>query len=979
MRTFAQKPEADSPNLSAASAMPDSIHIGQSPKVSSMLHLQRSIGNRAAGKLLQTARVSEENDPLELEADRAADQVMRQHDPAPLGPAEPGRPQAKCACAEHGEEECDTCRQKRLAQRSADGGAPQGGQPQASVSLGGGSPLPDSTRAFMEQGFGTDFSGVRVHTGEDAAASAKDLSARAFTIGTDIAFARNAFQPGDRAGQRLLAHELAHVVQQRKGGLAVQRDEEKGASAGQVNAVRISCEDSHIVFDATGGSYAYEMTACNIPVGSYSVGVSVDEQKASVYFNFGEETKKGEELRFGFKVKAGQINPVTLFKGQKQVAVSVVDHLPAAAQPAAAATTTASLATRVAAFQKLVKQAGKLRLAENSRALDQWRDFLQKQLTPAQVQAQVKTEEVRDLLERASRGAAETALAEQWLQTPGPNRRWVLERQIEGEFRACTGCHATVQAEQMDRALAAQRGQLRTPMEQLPGGPIPGPRPPFAQGEQVAATDQPGVFPQVAQAQDRINAVQPYLRQLGPAGYRVLPPETLGSIASPTALLADINRRIAQRQADYRTFSARIDEPGFDYLHLRPIVRDLLPLAEPDVRKAVQDAIDSAATWETVEKIVVGAAAIGLLILMIFPPTSALGVAGALALGAAVSTHQIYRGLESYEHGRLYSLGRGAHDVLDPAQQEAADSMMAMGVMNMVLGSIGLASSALGTVRLIRAAAPPGGGLGAVEAVEGTTTGGQLCKVTGWGTSNPRVVVTGPNGQVIREGPVSSFGPRAAASGGTRAAANPGSGGGYVYPTKGGAAMVAQPLPEPVPAVAPPQPVPVPAPAPVPGAAGFVAPDVRALLAVTGATSGLGVVASAGAPPQRQPVMPSGLSDADQELWRTCNQQHNKYKATQTEAANYSGSMEPIRIKLMQNQASLQERIDFCALLDERIKIVQRLHSERLKYIKLDCDRFDWFNTGTTKADRLKSHQDELENVSSQLTNFYELRKRLCP
>jgi hypothetical protein len=66
----------------------------------------------------------------------------------------------------------------------------------------------------MESGFGQDFAGVRVHTGAEAAAGAKALNAEAFTVGQDIMFAESAFQPGTERGQRLVAHELTHVVQQ---------------------------------------------------------------------------------------------------------------------------------------------------------------------------------------------------------------------------------------------------------------------------------------------------------------------------------------------------------------------------------------------------------------------------------------------------------------------------------------------------------------------------------------------------------------------------------------------------------------------------------------------------------------------------------------------------------------------------------------------------------------------------------------------
>jgi hypothetical protein len=82
---------------------------------------------------------------------------------------------------------------------------------------GAGRALPDATRAPMERMFGADFSAVRVHTGPVAQDAAVSLNAHALTMGTDIFFNAGAYQPGSRAGDRLLAHELAHVVQQADG------------------------------------------------------------------------------------------------------------------------------------------------------------------------------------------------------------------------------------------------------------------------------------------------------------------------------------------------------------------------------------------------------------------------------------------------------------------------------------------------------------------------------------------------------------------------------------------------------------------------------------------------------------------------------------------------------------------------------------------------------------------------------------------
>jgi hypothetical protein len=81
-----------------------------------------------------------------------------------------------------------------------------------------GRPLDADTRVEMEAKFGEDFRDVRVHAGGEAAASASLLNANAFTAGQDIAFGEGRYSPRTSGGKTLLAHELAHVVQQRRGG-----------------------------------------------------------------------------------------------------------------------------------------------------------------------------------------------------------------------------------------------------------------------------------------------------------------------------------------------------------------------------------------------------------------------------------------------------------------------------------------------------------------------------------------------------------------------------------------------------------------------------------------------------------------------------------------------------------------------------------------------------------------------------------------
>jgi RNA binding exosome subunit len=109
-----------------------------------------------------------------------------------------------------------------LIQRQAVGSPPDAAVPVSplppsvtgALQSNGGQPLTPAARRPMEQSFGADFSGVRVHTGTQAARAAKDINATAFTHGQEIFFDEGQFQPGTAAGDKLLAHELTHTLQQ---------------------------------------------------------------------------------------------------------------------------------------------------------------------------------------------------------------------------------------------------------------------------------------------------------------------------------------------------------------------------------------------------------------------------------------------------------------------------------------------------------------------------------------------------------------------------------------------------------------------------------------------------------------------------------------------------------------------------------------------------------------------------------------------
>jgi hypothetical protein len=85
------------------------------------------------------------------------------------------------------------------------------------VGSGGGAAMDPGTRGAMESAFGRSFGDVRIHTGEQASRSAEAVGANAYTVGSDVVFRSGHYDPGTPTGQRTLAHELTHVVQQSQG------------------------------------------------------------------------------------------------------------------------------------------------------------------------------------------------------------------------------------------------------------------------------------------------------------------------------------------------------------------------------------------------------------------------------------------------------------------------------------------------------------------------------------------------------------------------------------------------------------------------------------------------------------------------------------------------------------------------------------------------------------------------------------------
>lgn len=144
--------------------------------------------------------VNQPGDEYEQEADHVSEMVMRM--PAPINDEEDKCQQPGCA--------------KKLQRKTDNEMTPDKVPPIVQeVLLSPGQPLDPVTRAYMEPRFGHDFSQVRVHTDAKASESVRAVNALAYTVGRDVVFGYGQYAPNLDAGRKLMAHELAHVIQQK--------------------------------------------------------------------------------------------------------------------------------------------------------------------------------------------------------------------------------------------------------------------------------------------------------------------------------------------------------------------------------------------------------------------------------------------------------------------------------------------------------------------------------------------------------------------------------------------------------------------------------------------------------------------------------------------------------------------------------------------------------------------------------------------
>lgn len=510
--------------------------------------------------------------------------------------------------------------------------------------------------------------GARLHTDERAARMAEALHARAFTVGDDVVFARGALRPGTVAGHELLVHELAHVAQQRVRGRAAVRRSPR-------HEVLQTCLTPQWAEQLTRLELDETITLLRTHL-AQADSTTPDYRTLSTNLSILEQDVRRRDGTF----------PATLATS------------PAAAPPA---NPTAPLSDRITAFKGRVVSAAVQRLLANRRNLALWAVSVQYDL------------ENQDLQELALAQGGGLRAYEELQAERNPRVRELRAQQAFGRNRACTGCHVEVQARAWAHDQPQWGPEWQAPQQRRGGGPA-GYTPPSGTAE--ARLHE--MFPDPERTRSSVQHLRSVLTQLGPEGYKVLPGGMLPRLegGDHAGVRTEILDSIRTRRNDYQELARRVEAGDLDYTHFGPIIRDLLPTADREVQEAIREEMDDNAFWSRVEAVLVGVASLAVLLLIIFPPTTALGIGALGALEIGLGAYGMVRGPEMIETGALYGLATGAHDVLSPEQQQAADTMVMGGVLQVLTGPL---SAVSGWSRLASISRGVPGGTTALARVEG--------------------------------------------------------------------------------------------------------------------------------------------------------------------------------------------------------------------------------------------------------------------
>jgi hypothetical protein len=585
---------------------------------------------------------------------------------------------------------------------AAAAGAPSDGGPGPSTLLRGtGQPLPPAQRAQFEARLGQELSGVRLHVGAEAHTMARSMNAAAFTYGQHIAFADGWFRPGTRTGQRLLAHEVAHTLQQRHGAPHVQRETPDEAKAKaeldklQADDVCPMPADDMMSFPVVGG-------------GTIRLSSSTAHVRREVALLIAEQ---------GLQDAESSVRYVQLLVGPGPSArKKLADAMQAQFE---------ALRTAWVAFSAQVRNAGIARLKMNHAALGEWSAFVA-QLEPGSLMNQtLASQEMNWMGMLAKRTEAAGGswsvgpydmrdMAERRAWSDSPGFRNYVQSLARGDVRSgCGACHALKAIPDYDATFGANDPARLSPVIRLQGaalqeatGPTAwnshiGGRPVAAAAPSDAtwsyASGQPGLS-SVAESSTAIGSrIQPLVDQ-----YKVVPPDVINRATTPEQLKAAVLAAIERRRNEFVDMQGKLAQPDYNFLQLLPLVDAFIGQVDSHVRAMIRGVQAKAAADKKAEQEALTGLGILAFFLTIFPPTSAIG----LAMGAGLAVAGIAQGYGDYMQGMEYKQGTSA-EIFSPEQEAAATGLMASGLMNILFSSLSLVGSAASVRGMLgRTAAP---------------------------------------------------------------------------------------------------------------------------------------------------------------------------------------------------------------------------------------------------------------------------------
>jgi len=659
--------------------------------------------------------LSEPSDPQEREADRLADGFVS------------GQPPAHSTCT--------SCTPGTVRRKPAGAGAsaasPATAGAPAALHRGRSQPLAGDQRTRLEHYFQTDLSGVRLYNDTSAHRQAKGLGARAFTQGQDIWFG-----PGQGpSDERLLAHEVAHVVQGHPG---VARDPIPDAPTAPASPASPSAGSKAGPASATTGT----ATAATPPA-STQPATTIDAFAARVHARAAERLTRNIAVLDQWRRYVEQMEG---FQLRMQLMSSKVQSYAQTAQP---------YAGRRAWFESFA--------SSQDAAV---RGFAETQVDPEASYRGTVTA-MMGMLRSKLHGHWSSPSVAQRLQVDTGMRdaaslsasvwvaadprydayRDIMDRVDRGQAGGCETCHELNRARQItiDRwgdPVPGSRPMLGHPLLSAaappwqswhPGSPpagaealgditpgtdetatVPSPFMPTATLPEVVETpparsnlcgmlppaDMPAIPPldrwgpgsaAIGEVIRRVGAV---LMPLGPRGFRVLPRETFDALYAMTpdsmaSVKSGILARIGTRQGDYSKLRGETQGGKVPYAELCPIVDELLPQAAPMVQwRAVQDVRE----WQMRETLLTVLELVLTALTFSFPPAAVVTVPMGVALGLV----RMSLGFDQRRQGQQWSQGIGAG--LYSADQEAqAPGLASRGNRNIFWGGFGAVTSGLGS------------------------------------------------------------------------------------------------------------------------------------------------------------------------------------------------------------------------------------------------------------------------------------------